>query len=68
MYSHDAAHLHAPSKKGLHLPFSLAKNRIYLDTYLKEELTDLFWEPLECSLFPQAEYKETDEPFYYSRT
>ena len=29
-------------KKGLPLPFSLAKKRIYLDTHLKGELTDLF--------------------------
>ena len=30
------------SKKGLPLPFSLAKKRIYLYTQLKGELTDLF--------------------------
>ena len=35
--------------------FSLAKRRIYLDTQLKGELTDLFWKLPRCSLFPQAE-------------
>ena len=29
-------------QKGLTSPFSLARNKIYLDTYLKEELTNLF--------------------------
>ena len=29
-------------QKGLPLPFTLAKKRTYLDTELKEELTDLF--------------------------
>ena len=33
----------APSKKGLPLPFNFAKKRIYVDTQLKGELTDLFW-------------------------
>ena len=32
----------APSKKGLPLPLSLAKKKIYLDSHFKEELTDLF--------------------------
>ena len=32
----------APSKKGLPLPFILAKKRTYLGTQLKGELTDLF--------------------------
>ena len=32
----------ATSTKGLHLPFTLAKKRIYLDTQLKGKLTDLF--------------------------
>ena len=32
----------ASFKKGLPLLFSLAKKKIYLDTLLKEELTDLF--------------------------
>ena len=31
-----------PSKKGLFFPFSLGKKRIYLETQLKGELTDLF--------------------------
>ena len=31
-------------KKGLVLPFSLAKKIIYLDTQLKAELTSLFWD------------------------
>ena len=31
----------APFRKGLPLPFSLAKKRIYLDTQLKGALTDL---------------------------
>ena len=36
---------------------------IYLDTHLKEELTDLFWELPGYSLFPQAEQKEHSEHF-----
>ena len=32
----------APSKKGLHLPISLAKKTEYLSTHLKEKLIDLF--------------------------
>ena len=32
-----------PSKKGLSFPFSLGKKRIYLETQLKREFTDLFW-------------------------
>ena len=31
-----------PSKKGLSFPFSLGKKRIYLETQLKGEFTDLF--------------------------
>ena len=38
--------------KGLPLAFSLARKRIYLDTQLKAELTDLFWKVPEYSLFP----------------
>ena len=34
----------APFKKGLPLPFSLAKKRAYLDTQLKTELTLFFWD------------------------
>ena len=44
----------APSKKGLPLPFSLAKNRKYLDVQLKGELTDLFWKLPGCSVFPRV--------------
>ena len=33
-----------PFKKGIPLPFSLAKKRTYLDTQLKTELTYLFWD------------------------
>ena len=39
-----------PNKR-LPLLFSLGKKRIYLDTQLKGELTDLFWKLPECSLF-----------------
>ena len=31
-----------PSKKGLSLPFSLGKKKVYLETQLKGEFTDLF--------------------------
>ena len=31
-----------PSRKGLPLPFTLAKKETYLDTPLKEEVTNLF--------------------------
>ena len=41
-------------QKGLPLPFTLAKKRTYLDTELKEELTDLFWKLPGCSLFQQS--------------
>ena len=41
-------------KKGLPLPFTLAKKRTYPDTHLKGELTDLFQKLPGCSLFPQA--------------
>ena len=45
-----------PPEKGLPLPFSLAKTRIYLDTQLKEQLTALFWKlPPACSLFLHTE-------------
>ena len=43
------------SKKGFSFPFSLGKRRIYLETQLKGEFTDLFWKLTGCSLFPQAE-------------
>ena len=36
------ASLLQPSKKSLSLPFSLGKKRIYLETQLKGEFTDLF--------------------------
>ena len=45
------------------LSFSLAKERIYLGTHLKEELTDLFWKLPGYSLLPQAEYKEDGKHF-----
>ena len=54
MWSPIASLLH-PSKKGLSFPFSLDKRRIYLETQLKGEFTDLFWKLPGCSLFPQAE-------------
>ena len=44
-----------PSKKGLSFPFSLGKKRIYLETELKGELTDLFSKLTGHSLFPQTE-------------
>ena len=31
-----------PSKKGISFPFSFGKKRIYLETQLKGEFTDLF--------------------------
>ena len=42
-------------EKGLSLPFSLAKKRIYLDTQLKGKLMDLFLKLPGRSLFPQVE-------------
>ena len=36
-------------QKGLPITFSLAKKRIYLDTQLKGEITDLFWKLPACS-------------------
>ena len=51
-WSHNVAPSLAPSKKGLSLLFSLGKKRIYLDTQLKGEFTNLFWKLLGCSLFP----------------
>ena len=44
-----------PFKKGLSPPFSLGKKRVYLETQLKGEFTDLFWKLAGCSLFPQPE-------------
>ena len=48
MESHDLAPplppLLAPSKKGLLLAFTFAKKRTYLDTQLKGDLTNLFFE------------------------
>ena len=43
------------SKKGLSFPFSLGKNRIYLETQLKGEFIDLFWKLPGYSLFLQVE-------------
>ena len=45
----------SPSKRRLGSPLSLVKDRIYLGTHLKEELTDMFSKLLEYSLFPQAD-------------
>ena len=42
MWSPFASLLH-PSKKGFSFHFSLGKKRIYLETHLKGEFTDLFW-------------------------
>ena len=50
-------------KKVLLLSLSLAKKRIYLDTNLKEELTDLFWKLPGYSLLTQAEYKGDGKHF-----
>ena len=44
-----------PSKNSLSFPFSLGKKRVYLETQLKGEFTDLFWKLPGCTLFPQAE-------------
>ena len=45
-----------PPEKGLPLPFSLAKTRIYQDTQLKGQLTALLWKlPPACSLFSHTE-------------
>ena len=47
----------SPFQKGLPSPFSLARNRIYFGTHLKEELINLFWKlPMYSLLIPiQAE-------------
>ena len=44
-----------PSKKGLSFPFNLGTKKIYLETQLKGEFTDLFSKLSENSLFPQGE-------------
>ena len=44
--------------KGLPLPFSLAKKRIYLDTQLKAELTNLFWKLPGYSLFSHRQSRQ----------
>ena len=41
----------SPFQKALPSPFSLARNKIYLGTHLKEELTNLFWKLTGYSLF-----------------
>ena len=51
-----------PLKKGFLFPLSLGKKRIYLDTHLEEEFTDLYWK--QGVPIPQAEHKEDDELFY----
>ena len=52
--SHNVAALLAPFKKGLPLPVSLAKKRIYLTTQLTGELTDSFWKLRGFSRFPRV--------------
>ena len=44
-----------PFQKGLLSPFSLARNRIYLGTHLKEELTNLLWSYQGIPYSQQAE-------------
>ena len=46
-----------PSKKDLSLIFGLVKRRTYMDTHLKEELTDLFWKLLGIS-YPHRESRK----------
>ena len=53
----------AASEKDLPSLFNLVRERIYLDTHFKWELTDLFWKLPGYSLFPQAEQKEDGEHF-----
>ena len=46
--------------KGLPLPFSLAKKKIYLDTQLKADLTNLFSKLPRYSLFPHRQRVNTE--------
>ena len=50
-------------QKGLPSPFSLARNKIYLGTHLKEELTNLFWRLTGSSLFPHKQNSQECEHF-----
>ena len=50
-------------KKGLLSPFSFARNKIYLDTDLKEELTNLFWKLTGYSLFPHRQSRQGFDHF-----
>ena len=52
-----------PIQKCLPSPFSLARNRIYLRTHLKEELTNLFWKLPLYSLFPHRQRRKECEHF-----
>ena len=47
-----------PFQKSIPSPFSLAKNRIYLGTHLKKELTSLFWKLPGYSLFPHRQSRQ----------
>ena len=65
-----------PLEKDLPLSFSLAMKRVYLDTHLKEELTDLFENcqgvPYSCRQINDNMDKEDNEHFcncqYYTHT
>ena len=41
-----------------HSPFSSARNRKYLGTYLREKLTNLFWKLPGYSLFPHSQNRQ----------
>ena len=53
----------SPLEKDLPSPFSLARNRIYLGTHLKEELTNSFWKLKGYSLFPHRQSRKECEHF-----
>ena len=48
-----------PLQKGFPSPFSLARNRIYLDTRLKVGITDLFWKLPGYSLLPYKQSRQS---------
>ena len=50
-------------QKGLPFPFSFARNRIYLGTHLKEELTNLFGKLPRYPLFPHRQSRQACEHF-----
>ena len=52
-----------PIPKGLPSSFSLARNGIYLDTYFKEELINLFQKLTEYFLFPHRQSRQECEYF-----